>query len=320
MRQLHLLTAVLFISFQLVGAPSAAAHQDPEQAGYIEVEGGKIWYRMNGMKFLGKKAALIVLHGGPGGTHRGNMPLVDLANERPVVLYDQLDTGNSERLNDKKNWTVPRFLSEIDSIRNTLHLDEVIVLGHSWGGTLAAEYAVSQPKGLKAVILSSPLINTKRWIADADIWRSQLPKNVEATLRKHEAAGTTNSEEYKAAELVFLSRHMCRKDPCPGAENRLGGPAWNPDLYEYMWGPTEFHATGTLKDYDISARLKSIKVPSLMVCGEFDEAAPKTCALFAKMIEKNQTIIIPEAGHATMAENKLLYLKSIRDFISKAGL
>lgn len=169
-----------------------------------------------------------MLHGGLGGTHRGNMPLVDLADERPVILYDQLDTGNSERENNKKNWTVARFLSEIDSIRKALHLDEVIVLGHSWGGTLAAEYAVSQPEGLKAVILSSPLISTRRWIADADIWRSQLPKDVEATLRKHEANGTTNSDEYKAAELVFLSRHMCRKKPCPNAKDHLGGPKWNP--------------------------------------------------------------------------------------------
>lgn len=320
MQQLRLLSSILVVFAYLIISPNISAHQDPEQAGYIEVEGGKIWYRMNGMEFLGKKAALIVLHGGPGGTHRGNMPLVDLADERPVILYDQLDTGNSERKNNTDNWTVSRFLSEIDSIRAALNLKHVIVLGHSWGGTLAAEYAASRPEGLKAVILSSPLINTSRWIADADIWRSKLPKNVEEALRKHEAAGTTNSAEYRAAERVFLSRHMCRKNPCPGAENRAGGPDWNPVLYEYMWGPTEFHATGTLKDYDISTRLETVEVPSLMVCGEFDEAAPKSCHEYSEKIPTNETVIIPNAGHATMAENKALYLNTVRDFIHKLGL
>jgi len=320
MHSLRLLLLTIALLTSLAVSNSVTGHQDPEQAGYIEVEGGKIWYRMNGMQFLSKKAALIVLHGGPGGTHRSNMPLVDLANERPVILYDQLDTGNSERPNNPENWTVSRFLSEIDSIRKALQLHNVIVLGHSWGGTLAAEYAVKNPKGLKAVILSSPLINTQRWIEDADIWRSQLPKDVEETLRKHEAAGTTNSAEYRAAERTFLSRHMCRKTPCPGTEYRADGPAWNPVLYEYMWGPTEFHATGTLKNYDVSKRLNTINIPSLMICGEFDEAAPRTCNQYGATIDGNKTVIIPDAGHATMAENEALYLETIKEFLTNNGL
>jgi len=321
---IHMRAAVLvlvFLSLSIINGPAALhAHQDPEQAGYIAVEGGKIWYRMNGMEHLGKKAALIVLHGGPGGTHRSNMPLVELADERPVILYDQLDTGNSLRTNNPKNWTVSRFLSEIDSIRAALNVKEVIVLGHSWGGTLAAEYAIKRPEGLKAVILSSPLIDTRRWINDADIWRSQLPPKVEERLRHHEAEGTTNSAEYRAAEQVFLSRHMCRKNPCPGEGFRADGPDWNPKLYEYMWGPTEFHATGTLRNYNISGKLPLITVPSLVICGEYDEAAPRSCNYFGSLMQNSQTFIVPNAGHATMAENKDLYLQTVRDFIQKSGL
>ena len=313
-----LLAALALFSLALT-AP-LQAHQDPEQAGYIKVAGGKIWYRMNGLEHLGKKPALIVLHGGPGGTHRGNMPIVKLADERPVILYDQLDTGNSERTGNKANWRVARFLSEIDAIRAALDLDEVIVLGHSWGGTLAAEYAVMNPEGLRAVVLSSPLINTRRWIADNDKWRKLLPPEVEATLRRHETAGTTNHPDYRAAEREFLKRHMCRKSPCPGGHYRAGGPNWNQDLYEYMWGPTEFHATGTLRDYDISGRLPSIKVPALMICGEFDEAAPQTCAEYGGMITGAKTFIMADAGHATMAENEVLYLKTLRAFLEKRGL
>ena len=112
---------------------STQAHQDPEIAGYIEVDGGRIWYRLNGAEHIGKTPAIIVAHGGPGGTHRGNMPYVSLSDKYPVILYDQLGTGRSDRPNNKKNWKVEHFVAEIDYIREALKLDEVIIAGHSWG-------------------------------------------------------------------------------------------------------------------------------------------------------------------------------------------
>ena len=298
--------------------PAAIAHQDPEVAGYVEVDGGRIWYRMNGAAHLHKKPAIIMMHGGPGGTHRGNMPYVALSDEYPVILYDQLGTGNSDHPGNTDNWTVDRFVAEIDHIREALGLEEVIIAGHSWGGTLAAEYAVRQPEGLKAAILSSPLINTHQWIADNQLWIDQLPADVAETIRKHEAAGTTNTPEYRAAETEFYKRHMCRKSPCPGARYRVDGPARNTAMYEYMWGPSEFFAPGTLEDYDVSERLPNIDVPTLMICGEFDEAAPSSCKKYAGMITNAQTFIVPDAGHATMAEDEALYLQTVRDFLHGA--
>ncbi len=298
--------------------PAAHAHQDPEIAGYVEVDGGRIWYRLNGSRFLHKKPAIIVMHGGPGGTHRGNMPYVALSDEYPVILYDQLGTGNSDWPGDTANWTVARFVAEIDHIRNALGLEEVIIAGHSWGGTLAAEYAVRRPEGLKAAILSSPLINTQAWIADNQRWIDQLPEDVAETIRKHEAAGTTDTDEYRAAEAEFYKRHMCRKSPCPGARYRVDGPPRNREMYEYMWGPSEFFAPGTLEDYDVSARLPNINVPTLMVCGEFDEAAPASCKRFAALVKDARTVIVPDASHATMAEDEAFYLASVREFLAAA--
>jgi proline iminopeptidase len=308
---------VAAISLALL-APQVTAHQDPEIAGYIEADGGRIWYRLNGAAHLHKKPAIIVMHGGPGGTHRGNMPYVALSDDYPVILYDQLGTGNSDRPGDKANWTVERFVAEIDHIRKALGLREVIIAGHSWGGTLAAEYAVRRPVGLRAVILSSPLINTRQWIADNQRWIDQLPADVAETIRTHEAAGTTDTPEYRRAEAEFYKRHMCRKSPCPGARYRVDGPPRNMTMYEHMWGPSEFFAPGTLQDYDISARLHTINVPSLMICGEFDEAAPESCRKYAGMIANATTFIVPDAGHATMAEDEALYMKTVRSFLQGA--
>ncbi|GHF24847.1 proline iminopeptidase [Kordiimonas sediminis] len=310
----HLIAAMM-LALPALTAPSA--HQDPEVAGYIQVDGGRIWYRMNGTEHLGKKPAIIMMHGGPGGTHRGNMPYVQLADTYPVILYDQLGTGNSDRPGDQKNWNVERFVAEIDHIRSALKLDEIIIAGHSWGGTLSAEYAVRSPKGLKAAILSSPLINTEQWIADNQAWIDALPQDVRDTIKMHEAAGTTDHPDYRAAEAEFYKRHMCRQDPCPGRQYRQDGPKGNGVMYETMWGPTEFFAPGTLKNYDVSARLENIAVPTLMVCGEYDEAAPKSCYKYAGMIKDSRTVIIPDAGHATMAENESLYIQTIRAFLKE---
>ncbi|TNE63681.1 MAG: alpha/beta fold hydrolase [Alphaproteobacteria bacterium] len=311
------LLAALIVAFSFLSLP-ASAHQDPEIAGYIQVDGGRIWYRLNGAEHLGKRPAIIVMHGGPGGTHRGNMPYVQLSDTYPVILYDQLGTGNSDRTADKSEWTVEHFVGEIDAIRKALDLRDVVIAGHSWGGTLAAEYAVRRPEGLKAAILSSPLISTHQWLADNQEWIDQLPAATAATIRKHEAEGTTNAPEYRAAEQEFYRHHMCRQTPCPGQRYRVDGPKGNGEMYEYMWGPTEFFAPGTLKDYDVSPRLKDINVPTLMVCGEFDEAAPKSCRRFAGMIDGSSTIIVPDAGHATMAENEPMYVSAVRTFLTKA--
>lgn len=301
----------------MFGAP-VFAHQDPEQAGYIAVDGGRIWYRMNGMRHLGKKPAVIMMHGGPGGTHRSNMPYVALSDMYPVILYDQLGTGNSDRPGDPKNWTVKRFVDEIDHIRKALNLDEVIIAGHSWGGTLSAEYASRNPKGLRAAILSSPLISTPQWNKDNQDWVDDLPTDAQAALKKNNFAGSLDDPEFKAAVDLFYSRHMCRRDPCTTTSYRDDGPSGNEEMYITTWGVTDFNGYGTLKDYDMSDRLKDIKVPSLMICGEFDEARPRSCRKYADMIGDTDVVIVPDAGHATMAANEALYIQSVRSFLEKA--
>ena len=295
-----------------------AAHEDPEIAGYVEVPGGKIWYRLNGLRHVGKRPALIVIHGGPGGSHRMLMPFVELADEWPVVLYDQLDSGNSDQPNRTGNWTVERFVAEIEALRRHLKLSKVIVVGHSWGGALAAEYAIAHPRALSAVILASPLISTPEWLADAAQLVDELDPQTRDTLRRHVAAGTFDDPEYLDAEREFYAQHMCRMTPCPGGEYREGSRnEFNATLYRYMWGPSEFHATGTLRTFDISGELNRLQAPTLVICGEFDEARPETCRRHGARIPNSKVTIVPNAAHAALLEQKAIFLAAVRRFLEE---
>jgi proline iminopeptidase len=290
---------------------------EPTKAGFVSVNGGRVWYRMNGTQhFVKGKTPLIVIHGGPGLSHHYLLPLVDLANERPVILYDQLDSGNSDRPNNPANWTVERFISEIDNLREALGLDRVLVFGNSWGGSVAAEYAISQPAGLVAVVLSSPLISTKRWIADNTEYRNNLPDSIRKTLDKHEAEGTIDSQEYMDAVMVFYKRHFNRMDPWPEELNRTF-EVFSLNLYVTMWGNTEFNATGTLKDYDATDRLSRIKVPVLYTCGEYDESTPSSNKYFASLTPNAEVEVIPDASHTAFLEQRKQYIETVRKFFAK---
>jgi L-proline amide hydrolase len=301
----------------LLAGRAAKACSDPQRAGYIPVKGGRVWYRMNGSEHV-DSTPLLVIHGGPGFSHHYLLPLTDLASDRPVIFYDQLDSGNSERPGNSANWTVERFISEVDSVREALGLHRLFILGSSWGGTVAAEYAMRQPKGLAGLVLASPLIRTKRWIADNTEYRNQLPAEVRKVLNDNEKAGTTDSQAYQDAVMAFYRRHLCRLDPWPDYVNKSFELA-NLELYVAMWGNTEFNATGTLKDYDASGKLKDIVAPTLYTCGEYDEATPAACRHFSSLTSGSEVRVIPDASHMAFVEQRDLYMKTVRQFFGRVA-
>ena len=180
----------------------------PERTGYADAPGGRIWWRMDGVRHLrSQRVPLIGIHGGPGGSHDYLLPLTRLSEERTIILYDQLDCGDSDKPGDARNWTVERFVAEVDALRTALEIDRCIILGHSWGGLIAVEYAARNPAGLQGAILASPLISAARWIADNLAHRAALPPDVQIALERHEAEGTTSDPGYQAAspdEAAFL--------------------------------------------------------------------------------------------------------------------
>jgi proline iminopeptidase len=291
---------------------TAAADTFPSQEGMIDVPGGKVWYRKIGN---GPGVPLLAMHGGPGGTSCRFEVLAPLANERPVIFYDQLGSGRSEHPTDTALWNFPRFVQEVDAVRRALKLDTVHLLGHSWGGALAAEYMIAtKPTGVKSVIFSSPLISTPRWIADADSLREQLPASIQQVLDDNEKAGTIDSPAYKAATDSFYARHVRRLPTPPIA--RCEGVASNDTIYRQMWGPTEFLSTGSLKSWSRAADMREITAPSLFIAGEFDEARPTTLEEFRATMRDARLVVIPGGAHAAMREKPVEYIAAVRAFLT----
>lgn len=111
----------------------------------------------------------------------------------------------------------------------------------------------------------------------------------------------------------------CEQEMDPKYEQHkfMWGPQSNKVMYHFMWGPSEFNSTGSLKHYDISSRLNKINVPTLMVCGEYDESAPWSCKKYAVLIPKAKTVIVPQSGHALFKDNYHFVAKSIRQFLNE---
>lgn len=281
------------------------------EEGYVEVPGGRIWYRKAGN---GDGIPLVTLHGGPGYPSYHFESLDPLGDERVVISYDQLGCGKSDRPVDKSLWTIDRFIAELDTLRAALNLEEIHLLGHSWGSMLATDYMLTKPEGVVSLILASPALSVKRWESDAERLLAEMPQDLQEVIAKHEAAGSTDSPEYQAAAMVFLKRHLCRLDPWPEVMSRVEAGA-NLDLYRYMWGPSEFTATGTLKDYERVDRLSEIKVPTLFTCGRYDEATPETTALYQSRIPGARLVIFENSAHMTMIEEPEHYVSVLRAFL-----
>ncbi len=284
--------------------------------GFVIVQGGRIWYKIVGK---GKGIPLLLIHGGPGSRSCESIPEYSLlADQRPVIFYDQLGSGNSDRPTDTTLWRLERFVDEIDSLRKALNLKELHILGHSWGGTVLVEYLLTKkPTGVRSVIFNSPLLSTKVWINDANILVSRLPRNIRDTIKKYEALKQYTAWPYLAATDSFYARYLSVKQwPMVVPSACKGAREGNLQVYNYMWGATEFSATGKLVDFDRTNRLGEISEPVLFISGRFDEARPETMAKFQKMVPHSKLQIIENAGHLTAIDQPLQFTTAVRTFLN----
>jgi len=298
-------------------APTSAPPPDKELM--VPVEGGRVYVRVNG-RLDAAKPPLMILHGGPGGSHSGYLPAIALSDERAVILYDQLDCGRSERPLDPANWTVPRYVSEIDAIRKALGVERLNVLGASWGGTLAAEYGMSRPAGLNSLVLASPLISTPRWIADANLLRRRLPLHVQTEINRCEAAGIPAKDPgcEKATRAFYMAFSSAELRPRYIAAYEQAMPrTFTPELYTTMWGGSEFQSTGTLKTYDAEARLGRIAAPTLYLSGEWDVVLPETARRFAARTPGAVSRVIPRASHSLQIDQPAAWLTELRGWLGR---
>jgi proline-specific peptidase len=216
--------------------------------GRIPFRGYETWYRLVGAAEDDGRLPVVCLHGGPGATHWYLEPLEGIAaSGRRAVFYDQLGCGASSQPHDPSMWTVELFVDEVSAVREALGLERLHLFGNSWGGMLAMEVALTQPDWLASLVLASSPASIPQWVEETGRLRALLPNDVQATLTRHEEAGTTGSPEYEEACNVFYRRHVCRLDPWPECvEKTFAGLSY--EVYETMNGPSEFHVTGTLRE------------------------------------------------------------------------
>jgi proline iminopeptidase len=305
MNRLRFLVAVV-LCFSLAGCEESSP---PPAEGFVDVPGGKVWYRIDGD---GPGTPLVVLHGGPGASSYYLESLARLGDDRPVVFYDQLGAGRSDMPSDTTLWRIERFMAELDSVRSRLGLREIHLLGHSWGTMLATDYLLAGAQGVRSVILASPALSVALWERDADTLILTLPDSIQEAIRMHEADGNFESPAYQAAVAEFYARFLTLR----------GGPAvdstfanfWA-ELYGYMWGPSEFTATGTLRDYDRTPRLGELSLPVLYTTGEFDEARPTTVAYYQSLTSGAEFAIIPGSAHLTTIDAPEAFADTVRRFL-----
>src|SRR5262249_46151709 len=210
--------------------------------------------------------------------HASGEPIAELSRfGRPCALYDQLGCGGSQHLPDApaEFWTPRLFQDELAALIHELGIaDRQAVVGQSWGGMLAMEYALDHPLGLRGLVVADSPASMTLWVSEANRLRGDLPPDVQETLTPHDEAGTTAAPANVAAVRASYGHPRCRVPGPDCLERSFAQLAAEPTVYHTMNGPSEFHVIGSLKTWDITERLPEIEVPALLVSGRHDEATP----------------------------------------------
>ncbi|MFD0369755.1 proline iminopeptidase-family hydrolase [Streptomyces sp. NPDC127114] len=286
--------------------------------GTVPFRGHRTWYRVVGARTPGGQLPLLVVNGGPGCSHDYLDDLAGLTTEtsRPVVFYDQLGCGRSDHPDDPSLWTLDTFVDELAAVREALRLDPVHLLGHSWGSQLALEYVLTRPRGLLSLVLAGPIADAPAYQAETLRLKESLPAAVREVLDRHEAAGTTDDPEYQDAALAFYARHLCRLDPWPPHLVR-SFTSMNRDVYEALWGAAEWNLTGSLKEWDVTARLGEIDLPVLVTSGRYDVATPALVRDLVEAVPGAAWMLFEESSHMPSAEEPEHYRRVVGAFLAE---
>jgi proline iminopeptidase len=263
---------------------------------------------------------LFLLNGGPGlpcDYLRDPMLRMVDAGYR-VVTYDQLGCGASDRPRDPDLWTIERYAEEVETVRSALGLGPVHLLGHSWGGWLAIEYAITFPQGLKSLILSDTCGDMPHLVQELNRLREALGSETVAMMQRHEAEGTLEHEEYKAAVTILNYRHVMRLPDWPEPYRRSIAD-WNMEVYGTMQGPNEFLYTGNLKDWNRLEEMRGIMVPCLVLVGLHDELTPACAMRMHHAVPGSEIKVFPNSAHLPLYEEPEAYFATLTEFLRRAA-
>ncbi len=281
--------------------------------GMLPVRGGRIWYKRSG---TGTGTPMVLLHGGPGAGSFYLKPFEAIGDDRPIIRYDQLGAGKSDRLTDTTLMVIPRFVEELDSLRRALGIEKWYVNGHSGGTVLALEYWKAHPDRVAGIVFGGSVFDWRQYAKETQAWARQLSDSSRRAVAQWLKDGKDDAPGFKAASDEFYAKFVWRR-PVPADLDSTMATYGTPQ-YEYMQGKYEFVVTGTLKDYDARAVLPTINVPVLSTTGEFDEVGPKTVEAHAKLIPGAKFVMYKDAAHLTTWDATEANVRDVRQFLRDA--
>ena len=335
----HLLLLLLALSFQACNNTAQETHSteidlnaylspvgDGVQSGGVQVipieTMGKtfhVWTKRIGNNPTHK---LLLLHGGPGATHEYFECLESFFPKEGIELiyYDQLGSGNSDNPDDVSFWDLPRFVDELEQVRKALGLnqDNFFLLGHSWGGILAMEYALKYQDNLKGLIISNMMASAPEYDKYADeVLAKQLKPEVLDTIRMLEANNDFDNPKYMELLMPnFYAEHICRIPIEDWPEPILRSFAkLNQSLYVTMQGPSEFGLSGKLEKWDRTADLPKITVPTLTIGGQYDTMDPEHMKRMATQVKDGTYLYCPSGSHMSMWDDQKTWMDGVINFI-----
>jgi proline iminopeptidase len=281
----------------------------------------KVWTKRVGNN---PKIKVLLLHGGPGGTHEffesfdGYFPQESIE----YIYYDQLGSYYSDQPNDNRLWTNERFVEEVEQVRKALKLDNTnfYLLGQSWGGILAMEYALKYQKNLKGLIISNMMASAPAYNKYAEeVLGPQLDPKVFAQIKEFEKNKDYSNPKYMDLLLNnYYTEHILRFPVAqwPESINRAFKHL-NPNVYVFMQGPSEFGITGdaTLKDWDITSKLKTLSVPTLAIGSKYDTMDPEHMKWISKEVKNGRFLFCPNGSHLSQYDDQEHYFPGIIQFL-----
>jgi proline-specific peptidase len=296
------------------------------EQGFVDANGVLIYY-----KIVGRGAPLLILHGGPGASHDYFLPyLLPLLRSNRLVFIDERGSGQSQKLEDPRAYTVEAMVEDVEAVRQKLNLGQVNLLGHSYGGVLAQAYALKYQQNLAHLVLCSTFQSTRKMNDVFRAMKAKMAPELLARIEKMEKAGLYGhgkayeknryNLEYMIAAwgegyfpYLYQKRPDANYDPAG-----MGAMAW--DLYREMWGAHgEFVIDGNLVSAEYEDRLSSIKIPTLITVGDHDECDPSLARTMNEKIPGSKLVILPDSGHMTFVDQPDLFNAAVNDFLHPRG-
>ena len=285
-----------------------------QKEGYTNVLGFDLFYRQFGEP---RKGEILCLHGGPGATHDYLLSIADLAaHGYRVTFYDQLGCGRSQVPKNVALFVPEHYIEEVEALRRKMRLGKPHVIGSSWGGMLAIAYALKYQRNMATMTTVGGLHSVPLTLGEMEKMKRGLPKGVQETLAKYEAVGDYDNPEYIKAVIAFYNKHLCRLSPWP-QELTYSLDHLSKPVYGTMNGPNEFTIIGNTRYWDVTDRLKTIKVPTLILGGRYDEVSPIVAREIHRHVPGSELTLFPNSSHLPFWEEREHFMKRVLKFLGK---